>query len=98
MLSGVKSLISGIRGCDAEERATWVVATALDVIWWFSSEPPGTPPSLRIYTNTRQRVLRSVVRTRSEPVVFVDDFSRLGADNDLAEGKSGVQQVNEFVV
>ena len=58
VLPGLKSLINGIRGWDVEERAARVVATALDVISWCATEPAGTPPSFRIYTNTRRRVLR----------------------------------------
>ena len=42
-------------------------------------------------------MLRSVVRARSEPVVFVDDFSHLKAEDDRAEGKSEAQQINELV-
>ncbi|HDH26766.1 MAG TPA: hypothetical protein ENH00_11355 [Actinobacteria bacterium] len=97
VLPGVKTLINGIRGWDVEERAARVVATALDVISWCATEPAGTPPSFRIYTNTKRRVLRSAVRARSEPVVFVDDFSRLEADDDRAEGKPEAQQIDELV-
>jgi hypothetical protein len=67
VLPGVKSLINGVRGWEVEERAARVVATELDVISWCATEPTGTPPSFRIYTNTRRRVLRSAVRARSEP-------------------------------
>lgn len=77
VLPGLKSLISGIRGWDVEERAARVVATAIDVISWCASEPAGTPPSFRIYTNTRRRVLRTAIRDRSEPVLFVDDYAGL---------------------
>lgn len=77
VLPGLKSLINGIRGWDVEERAARVVATALEVISWCASEPAGTPPSFRIYTNTRRRVLRAAIRDRSEPVLFVDDYSGL---------------------
>jgi len=98
VLPGVKSLINGIRGWDVEERAARVVATALDVISWCASEPAGTPPNLRIYTNTRRRVLRSVVRARSEPVVFVDDYSNLEAVDDTPDRKTEAQQIDELVV
>ncbi|MDF1597926.1 MAG: hypothetical protein P1T08_17750 [Acidimicrobiia bacterium] len=97
VLPGVKSLINGIRGWDVEERAARVVATALDVISWCATEPAGTPPSFRIYTNTRRRVLRSAVRARSEPVVFVDDYSYLEASDDTPDGKPEAQQIDEFV-
>jgi hypothetical protein len=79
LLPGLKSLINGIRGWDVEERAARVVATALDVIALCAAEPAGTPPSFRIYTNTRRRVLRSAIRDRSEPVVFVDDYGGIDA-------------------
>ena len=97
VLPGVKSLINGIRGWDVEERAARVVATALDVISWCATEPAGTPPSFRIYTNTRRRVLRSAVRARSEPVMFVDDYSHLEADKDPGRGKSEAQEIDELV-
>ncbi len=97
VLPGVKSLINGIRGWDVEERAARVVATALDVISWCATEPAGTPPSFRIYTNTRRRVLRSAVRARSEPVVFVDDHSHLEAGEEPTESKPDAQQIDELV-
>ena len=97
VLPGVKSLINGIRGWDVEERAARVVTTALDVISWCATEPAGTPPSFRIYTNTRRRVLRSAVRARSEPVVFIDDYSNLEAGDDTPDRKPEAQQINELV-
>ncbi|MCL1598040.1 MAG: hypothetical protein M3094_02560, partial [Actinomycetia bacterium] len=97
VLPGVKSLINGIRGWDVEERAARVVATALDVISWCATEPAGTPPSFRIYTNTRRRVLRAAVRARSEPVVFVDDYSHLESGEEQTERKSEVEQIDDLV-
>jgi hypothetical protein len=97
VLPGVKSLINGIRGWDVEERAARVVATALDVISWCATEPAGIPPSFRIYTNTRRRVLRSAVRARSERVVFVDDYSYLEASDDTPDRKPEAQQIDELV-
>ena len=97
VLPGVKSLINGIRGWDVEERAARVVTTALDVISWCATETAGTPPSFRIYTNTRRRVLRSAVRARSEPVVFVDDYSHLEAGGDTSDRKMEAEQINELV-
>jgi hypothetical protein len=76
VLPWVKSLIDGVRGWDVEECAAWVVATTVDVLAGCAVEPAGTPPSFRIYANTRRRVLRSAVRHRAEPVEFVDDYSR----------------------
>jgi hypothetical protein len=75
VLPGVKSLIDGIRGWDIEERAARVVAAALDVLAHCAVEPAGTPPSFRVFANTRRRALRAAIRDRSEPVVLIDDFS-----------------------
>ena len=97
VLPGVKSLINGIRGWDVEERAARVVTIALDVISWCATEPAGTPPSFRIYTNTRRRVLRSAVRARSEPVVFVDDYLHLEAGDDTSDRKTEAEQIDELV-
>lgn len=97
VLPGLKSLINGIRGWDVEERAARVVATALDVIAWCAAEPAGTPPSFRIYVNTRRRVLRSAVRARSEPVVFVDDYSPLDAGKETIDGVAEAQRVEQLV-
>lgn len=97
VLPGVKSLINGIRGWDVEERAARVVATALDVISWCATEPAGTPPSFRIYANTRRRVLRAAVRARSEPVMFIDDYSNFEASDDTPDRKTEVQQIDELV-
>ena len=81
----------------AEERAARVVATALDVISWCATEPAGTPPSFRIYTNTRRRVLRSAVRARSEPVVFVDDYRQIDTGKEITDGSSEDQKVEQLV-
>jgi hypothetical protein len=75
VLPGVKSLIDGIRGWDVEERAARVVTTALEVLAHCAVEPAGTPPSFRVFANTRRRALRAAIRDRSEPVVLTDDFS-----------------------
>ena len=97
VLPGLKSLVNGIRGWDVEERAARVVATAIDVIAWCAAEPAGSPPSFRIYTNTRRRVLRSAIRDRSEPVMFVDDYGHIdeGA-GDLGE-PSEAQRLDQLV-
>jgi hypothetical protein len=97
VLPGLKSLINGIRGWDVEERAARVVATALDVISWCATEPAGTPPSFRIYANTRRRVLRSAIRARSEPVVFVDDYSGIDVGGDTTEGMAEAQRFGQLV-
>jgi len=97
VLPGLKSLINGIRCWDVEERAARVVATAWDVISWCATEPAGTPPSFRIYANTRRRVLRSAVRDRSEPVVFVDDYSGLDAGTDTTEDMTEAQRFDQLV-
>jgi hypothetical protein len=75
VLPGVKSLIDGLREWDVEERAARVVATAVEVLAHCAAKPVGTPPSFRVFTNTRRRALRAAIRDRSEPVVLVDDFS-----------------------
>ena len=97
VLPGLKSLINGIRGWDAEERAARVVATALEVISWCATEPAETPPSFRIYVNTRRRVLRSAVRARSEPIVFVDDYRQIDAGEETTDGLSEDQKVEQLV-
>ena len=97
VLPGVKSLIDGVRGWDVEERAARVVATAVDVLAWCAAEPAGTPPSFRVYANTRRRVLRSAVRDRSEPVVFVDDYSHLDIRTDTPVGKDETERFDALV-
>jgi DNA-directed RNA polymerase specialized sigma24 family protein len=77
VLPQVKSLIRGLRGWDTEERAARVVATAVDVLAYCAAEPAGTPPSFRIFSNTRRRVLRAAIRDRSEPLVHIPDLSHL---------------------
>jgi DNA-directed RNA polymerase specialized sigma24 family protein len=90
VLPQVKSLIGGLRGWDAEERAARVVATAVDVLAYCAAEPAGTPPSFRVFSNTRRRVLRAAVRDRSEPLVHTPDLSQL---EDPAEPET--MQTNE---
>ena len=97
VLPGLKSLINGIRGWDVDERAARVVATALDVISWCASEPAGTPPSFRIYSNTRRRVLRAAIRARSEPVVFVDSYGGLDEAAEVDQGPSEQQRLDQLV-
>ena len=46
---------------------------------------------------TRRRVLQAAVRARSEPVVFVDDYSHLEPGEDPANGKPEAQQIDELV-
>lgn len=97
VMPGLKSLIRGIRGWDVEERAARVVETALDVISWCATEPAGTPPSFRIYANTRRRVLRAAVRARAEPVVFVDDYRTLDTGGEAADALSEEQRLEQLV-
>lgn len=97
VLPGLKSLISGIRGWDVEERAARVVATALDVISWCATEPAGTPPSFRIYANTRRRVLRAAVRARSEPVVYVENYRKLDIGCEQTDTQSEEQRLEQLV-
>ena len=97
VLPGVKGLIDGVRGWDVEERAARVVATAVDVLAWCASEPAGTPPSFRVYANTRRRVLRSAVRDRSEPIVFVDDYSPLEPGDDMPVDKGETERLDDLV-
>jgi len=97
VLPGVKSLINGIRRWDVEERAARVVATAVGVLARCVAEPAGTPPSFRVYANTRRRVLRSAVRDRSEPLVFVDDYSRLETSDDADVGRDEAARFGDLV-
>lgn len=97
VLPGLKSLIDGTRGWDVEERAARVVATAIDVISWCASEPAGTRPSFRIYTNTRRRVLRTAIRDRSEPVLFVDDYAGLDEGGEVKALPSEEQRLDRLV-
>jgi predicted RNA polymerase sigma factor len=97
VLPGVKSLIDGVRGWDVDERAARVVATAVDVLAWCASEPAGTPPSFRVYANTRRRVLRSAVRDRSEPVVFVEDYAHLEPGDDTPVDKGETERFDDLI-
>ena len=97
VLPGLKSLINGIRGWDVDERTARVVATALDVISGCASEPAGTPPSFRIYTNTRRRVLRTAIRDRSEPVLFVNDYAGLDEGDEVELLPSEEQRLDRLV-
>ena len=97
VLPGLKSLIGSIRGWDVEERSAWVVATALDVISSCATEPAGTQPNFRIYTNTRRRVLRAAVRARSEPVVFVEDYRNLDVGSEPTDASADEQRIEALV-
>jgi hypothetical protein len=100
VLPGVKSLIDRVRGWDVEERAARVVATTVDVLAWCAAEPARTPPSFRIYANTRRRVLRSAVRDQSEPVVFVGEYNHLpirGDQPQRSDDTDGFDHLVEWV-
>jgi hypothetical protein len=97
VLPGVKSLIDGVRGWDVEERAARVVATTVDVLAWCTAERAGTPPSFRIFANTRRRILRSAVRHRSEPVVFVDDYTYLETSDDTPHDSSDADGFDHLI-
>jgi len=77
VLPQVKSLINGLRGWDVEERAARVVAETVEVLSACAAEPAGTPPSFRVFTNTRRRALRAAIRHRSEPLVLAPDLSNV---------------------
>lgn len=98
VLPGIKSLIDGLRGWDTEERAARVVATAVDVLAHCAAEPAGTPPSFRVFANTRRRALRAAIRDRSEPLVLVDDFTRFeNTDGPAAINGDEEQRLEELV-
>jgi hypothetical protein len=97
VLPGLKSLIDGVRAWDVEERAALVVATAVEVLAWCASEPAGTPPSFRVYVNTRRRVLRSAARHRAEPVVYVDDYSPVEHINHTPFDSCETEQIDGLV-
>jgi hypothetical protein len=101
VLPGVKSLIDGLRGWDVEERAARVVATAVEVLAHCAAEPAGTPPSFRVFANTRRRTLRAAIRDRSEPLVLVDDFSQVegnaGSEASADDEERRLEQLVEWV-
>ena len=98
VLPGVKSLIDGLRGWDVEERAARVLATAIEVLAHCAAEPARTPPSFRVFTNTRRRVLRAAIRHRSEPLVLVEDLSYLeGTPGPEASSGDEKRQLEELV-
>ncbi len=97
VLPGLRSLIDRIRGWDVEERAARVVAAAVEVLAWCAAEPAGTPPSFRVYANTRRRVLRAAVRDRSEPVIFVEDLSAVEGGDDPGRPCDDDQQLDELI-
>ena len=77
VLPGVKSLIDGVRGWDPEERASRVVAEAVEVLAHCAQAEADTAPGFRVYANTRRRVLRAAVRDRSEPVTPVEEVPQV---------------------
>jgi hypothetical protein len=98
VLPGIKSLIDGLRGWDVEERAARVVATALEMLVHCAAVPAGTPPSFRVFVNTRRRVLRAAIRDRSEPLVLVDDITRFeDTDGPEAANRDEKQRLEELV-
>ena len=90
VLPQVKSLINGLRGWDVEERAARVVAETVEVLSYCAAEPAGTPPSFRVFANTRRRALRAAIRHRSEPLVLAPDLSNV--DNPKAPEADGDEQ------
>jgi hypothetical protein len=98
VLPGIKSLIDGLRGWDMEERAARVVATAVDVLAHCAAVPAGTPPSFRVFANTRRRALRAAVRDRSEPLVLVDDLTCFVDTEDPAAVNADEEQRLEELV
>ena len=101
VLPQVKSLINGLRGWDVEERAALVVAEAFEVLAYCAAEPAGTPPSFRVFTNTRRRTMRAAIRHRSEPTVLVEDLSYLadpeGPETFPGDEQQGLDELVEWV-
>lgn len=84
VLPGLKFLIDDIRAWDLEERAARVLATGVEVLVRCSTHSAGTPPSFRVYANTRRRVLRAAQRHRQSPEVLTDGmehFTEPGAED-----------------
>ena len=90
VLPQVKSLINGLRGWDVDERAARVVAETVEVLAYCAAKPAGTPPSFRVFTNTRRRALRAAIRHRSEPLVLSPDLSNV--DEPCAPEADGDEQ------
>lgn len=97
VLPQVKSLINRLRGWDVEERAARVVAEAIEVLANCGAEPAGTPPSFRVFTNTRRRTLRAAIRHRSEPLVLAPDLSDFHDPKGPETGGDEQQQLDELV-
>jgi len=76
VLPGLKSLIDSLPGWDVEEQAAQVVATAIDVLADCAASPTGTPPSFRVFADTRRRAMRATIRDRSEQAILLGDFDR----------------------
>lgn len=91
VLPQIKSLINGLRGWDVEERAARVVAEAVEVLAYCAANPAGTPPSFRVFSNTRRRTIRAAMRHRSEPILLVGDLSHLD-DTETPDTSSGDEQ------
>ena len=97
VLPQVKSLINGLRGWDVEERAARVVAETVEVLAYCAAEPAGTPPSFRVFTNTRRRALRAAIRHRSEPLVLAPDLSHVDDPKAAEADGDEQQQLDELV-
>jgi DNA-binding CsgD family transcriptional regulator len=97
VLPQVKSLINGLRGWEVEERAARVVAETVEMLSYCAAEPAGTPPSFRVFTNTRRRVLRAAIRHRSEPLVLAPDLANVDDLSASEEGGDEQQRLDDLV-
>lgn len=79
MLPQVKAIVDALAGWDLEERAARVVAETIEVLALCASRDADTPFNFRVFANTRRRVVRDLLRSRSDRSIPSGDMADVEA-------------------
>lgn len=97
MLPQVKAIVDDLAGWDLEERAARVVAETIEVLALCASRDADTPLNFRVFANTRRRVVRDLLRSRSDRSIPFGDMADV-EDPGVAVEKSGLGVGSEELV
>lgn len=86
MLPQVKAIVDDLAGWDLEERAARVVAETIDVLALCASRDADTPLNFRVFANTRRRVVRDLLRSRSDRSVPFGDMAEVDDPRAVVDG------------
>lgn len=97
MLPQVRAIVDDLSGWDLEERAARVVAETIEVLALCASRDAETPLNFRVFANARRRVVRDLLRSRSDRSIPFGDMADV-EDPGVAVAESGLGVGSEELV